>query len=286
MSLSEYENIPKTFRPIITFLYTPLVHPSQHSKSFFSFPNIFSLSRKKRNTKVYIYFKDFHDIPIEFLSAICKYLEPSDLFALSGVCKNLRTLLLDIELPQIQELWQKSREEFSPFLSLPPPQGMTEQEYFQLNDLSRGCQFCGQRKRWVSVEWAFRVRTCEECCVVRFVKRPTIDKEELRQREHNEKRRLEFIFNHRKQRLSEIMDELETEILDDNESIKSGYSGRSSLNGGTLKFDSNILRKCPVYSEERKLTYRPFTKRDESRFMQTIDYEYQILVKHYGVVSS
>ncbi|RHZ81964.1 hypothetical protein Glove_115g55 [Diversispora epigaea] len=91
---------------------------------------------------------------------------------------------------------------------------MTEQENFQLNDLERGCQFCGQRKCWVSVIWALKNSIHN--------RRPTIDKE-LQQHDHNEKRRLEFIFNHCKQRLR------------------------------TLKFDSNIYLRIVIYRERYSL---------------------------------
>ncbi|CAG8621749.1 24531_t:CDS:2 [Racocetra persica] len=253
--------LPKALRPLAQFMVTPLVDPRKQQESILSNPfALFTfLTKKKVQPKVFMSFKNFNDIPIEFLAMICKHLEPNELFVLSGVCKNLRTLLLDTESPATQEIWRNSRLEYCPFLQLSPPKGMQEQEYISLCSTERGCQFCGQRKQWVKVYWQFR---------------------EIKLREHYDRRRLEHTISFRKERLQEIIEEFEAERKEssdgsDNESIHSNSSNSSP------KYDAQLLRKCPIISAEWKMFDQPFTSRDQTRFRRKLDYEYQILAKHY-----
>ncbi|CAG8620385.1 6382_t:CDS:2 [Acaulospora morrowiae] len=294
----EFANVPKSLLPIIRFFFNPLNDPKLQQESFLSNPFAFfsSFAKKKNTAKPYISFKGLNDVPIEFLSMICKNLEPTDIFALAGVNQHLRTILLDIENKQTQELWRNSRLEHSPFLDVPLPKGMTEQEFLSLTALERGCQFCGLRVSWVRIYWQYRVRACTDCYLCRFVSnsylnrrsagfyRTTESLEELKRLENNDKRRLEYIISYRKQRLGEIIDELSEEVVPDNVSIKSGYSSSSDATseGVSLKYDPFILRKCPSYLKEWKYLDRPFTSRDEVKLRRKLDYEYQILEKHYS----
>ncbi|CAG8513694.1 17340_t:CDS:2 [Dentiscutata heterogama] len=293
MSRDIYEEniarLPKALQPLAQFMVTPLVDPRKQKESILANPFAFFtfLTKKKVQPKVFMSFKNFNDISIEFLAMICKHLEPNDIFMLSGVCKNLRTLLLDLESPATQEIWRNSRLEYCPFLQLSPPKGMQEQEYISLCSTERGCQFCGQRKQWVKVYWQFRVRACYECYLPRFVRNShskhtknfqnTYDKEEIKLREHYDRRRLEHTISFRKERLQEIIEELEAERKEssDDESIHSNSSNSSS------KYDAQLLRKCPIISAEWKKFDQPFTNRDQLRFRRKLDYEYQILAKHY-----
>ncbi|CAG8747998.1 17089_t:CDS:1, partial [Acaulospora colombiana] len=72
----------------------------------------------------------------------------------------------------------------------------------------------------------------------------------------NDKRRLEYIISFRKERLSEILEELsEEEVVADNRSVKSGYSEYSASSDETSddvcpKYDPSLLRRCPSYQKE------------------------------------
>ncbi|CAG8481772.1 5343_t:CDS:2 [Racocetra fulgida] len=224
--------LPKALRPLAQFMVTPLVDPRKQQESILSNPfALFTfLTKKKVQPKVFMSFKNFNDIPIEFLAMICKHLEPNELFILSGVCKNLRTLLLDTESPATQEIWRNSRLEFCPFLQLSPPKGM-----------------------------------------------------QIKLREHYDRRRLEHTISFRKERLQEIIEEFEAERKEssdgsDNESI---HSNSSNSSNSSPKYDAQLLRKCPIISAEWKMFDQPFTSRDQTRFRRKLDYEYQILAKHY-----
>jgi len=294
MSSNIYEEniarLPKALQPLAQFMVTPLVDPRKQRESILTNPfALFTfLTKKKVQPKVFMSFKNFDDISIEFLTMICKHLEPNDIFALSGVCKNLRTLLLDLESPATQEIWRNSRLENCQFLHLPAPKGMSEQEYITLCSTERGCQFCGQRKQWVKVYWQYRVRACYECYLPRFVRNSYLskhsknfqtyeNKEEIKMREHYDRLRLERTISFRKERIQEIIEELEAERKEssDDESILSSSSNSSH------KYDAQTLRKCPIISAEWKKFDQPFTSRDETKFRKKLDYEYQILAKHY-----
>jgi len=285
----EFPNAPKTLLPILRFMFTPLVDPTKQNKSLISNPFSFLFSKKKINKKEYISFAGLGDVPIEFLALICRDLDITDLFSLAGVCKHLRTLLLDVENLQVQDLWKTSRLEHSPFLDIQLPKGMNEQEFCSLTSLERGCEFCHQRKSWVRIYWKYRVRSCHDCYMTRFVSNSyskrsyykTNDSlEELKQLEINDKKRLEYIISYRKQRLSEILEELSEVAVEDNESVKSGFSNQTS-NTISLRYDPSILRKCPCYHKEWLCMDQPFTLRDEVKLRRKFDYEYQILSKHY-----
>ncbi|CAG8761347.1 3908_t:CDS:1, partial [Cetraspora pellucida] len=106
------------------------------------------------------------------------------------------------------------------------------------------------------------------------------NKEEIKLREHYDRRRLEHTISFRKERLQEIIEEFEAERKEssdgsDNESILSNSSNSSP------KYDAQLLRKCPIISAEWKMIDQPFTSRDQTRFRRKLDYEYQILAKHY-----
>lgn len=286
----DFPKVHKSLLPIVKFLYTPISNPYEQKQSFISNPILFLslFSKKKRNTKEYISFKGLNDIHIEFLALICTFLDVTDIFSLAGVSKHLRNLLLDVERQQTLEIWNTSRGQ-QPFLDIPLPKGMNSLEFCTLTSLEFGCQFCNQRKPWTRIYWAYRVRSCFDCYVSRYIsnsylkKKPTsYSLEELKRLEENDKRRLEYIISFRKQRLSELIEELLEEVVSDNESIKSGYSGYSNDSGRSLfKYDPSILRKCPCINDEWKSVDQPFTLRDEERLKRKIDYEYQILSKHY-----
>ncbi|CAG8491965.1 8441_t:CDS:2 [Ambispora gerdemannii] len=55
-----------------------------------------------------------------------------------------------------QDIWRTSRFEFLSYPELPPPTGMTEQDFLKLTAMERGCQFCGTRKSAITLHWEFR----------------------------------------------------------------------------------------------------------------------------------
>ncbi len=100
------------------------------------------------------------DIPLEIFANICKYLPPSILFKLTSVCKQYRKYLISLEN---QDIWRTSRLGLLSYPKLPPPPGMTEQDYIKLTAAESGCRFCGTRKSEIKFYWMFRVRCCNKC---------------------------------------------------------------------------------------------------------------------------
>ncbi len=100
------------------------------------------------------------EISLETFTNICKYLPPSTLFKVASVCKQFRMYLMSSEN---QDIWQTSRLEFLSYPKLPPPAGMTEQDYIKLTAIERGCQLCGTRKSEIKLHWEFRIRCCDKC---------------------------------------------------------------------------------------------------------------------------
>ncbi|CAJ0764049.1 16780_t:CDS:2 [Entrophospora sp. SA101] len=66
-------------------------------------------------------------IPSEIFIKICSYLSPSDLYSLTTVCKNYRSMLWSFTSTTTQSIWCNSREQFISHLTLPPPKDMSEQ---------------------------------------------------------------------------------------------------------------------------------------------------------------
>ncbi|CAJ0763278.1 15612_t:CDS:2, partial [Entrophospora sp. SA101] len=117
-------------------------------------------------------------IPSEIFIKICSYLSPSDLYSLTTVCKNYRSMLWSFTSTTTQSIWCNSREQFISHLTLPPPKDMSEQQYIWLMVLLNKCQFCKENdKKKLSMCWEFRMYCCQRCLAQRTVSRDTLLKE-------------------------------------------------------------------------------------------------------------
>lgn len=230
--------------------------------------------------KEFYKFSKLEDISVEYLLLICRDFTPYELFALAGTCKRLRNLLMSDDAA-VQSIWRNARLQHMRYLQLPPPYLLTEQEYIGLTMMERGCQFCGQRKNWVRVHWKFQVRSCYECYKPRFVKKSPgrsnkndtpetpVYLEDIKNREADDKKRLRVTVSQRKQKLTEILHEMESETVEE--------EGCENLR--LFKYDPKLLRQCPCYNAEWRLYDQPFTRSDESKLRKSMDNEYGVLVE-------
>ncbi|CAB4413574.1 unnamed protein product [Rhizophagus irregularis] len=117
-------------------------------------------------------------LPNEILVEICSHLHPSDLYNLSLVCKRFRNLLWNKTNESAQLIWRTSRLNFVPHLSLPCPEGMSEQRYIWLMLLLDKCMFCDEKDKWkLAMHWEFKMYCCNKCLAQRTVSRDTLIKE-------------------------------------------------------------------------------------------------------------
>ncbi|GES92468.1 hypothetical protein GLOIN_2v1868710 [Rhizophagus clarus] len=102
------------------------------------------------------------EFPPELFIEFCIFLSPTDLFALSQVCRKFQEYLCAPNSFSTQQIWKESRLKFMSKEDMPPPVGMTEKKYVELLMTERGCQICKQIKE-CKIYWEFEVRCCEEC---------------------------------------------------------------------------------------------------------------------------
>lgn len=257
------------------FLSNPLLKFFSPKKESFNFDNSRDVPKKE-----FYKFSKLENISVEYLLLICRDFSPYELISLAGTCKRLRDLLMSDDAA-VQSIWRNSRVQHMRYLQLPPPYLLTEQEYIGLTMMERGCQFCGQRKNWVRVYWKFQVRSCYECYKPRFLKRNTkqnknntpetqVYLDDIKNREVDDKKQLRLTIDHRKQRLIDILQELESETVEED-----GCENIRLL----FKYDPKLLRQCPSYNAEWRLYDQPLTKRDESRLRKLMEDEYRVLVE-------
>jgi hypothetical protein len=103
----------------------------------------------------------------EVFIEICENLPPKDLYTLTLVCKQFRTILWS-NSSTTQQLWYKSRLKFvSKFSDLKPPGDLSEQKFVWLLDIGETCQYCGKKIIIGSEErrlfWEFKVLVCSNC---------------------------------------------------------------------------------------------------------------------------
>ncbi|CAB5389725.1 unnamed protein product [Rhizophagus irregularis] len=119
----------------------------------------------------------------EVFIEICENLPPKDLYTLTLVCKQFRTILWS-NSSTTQQLWYKSRLKFvSKFSDLKPPGDLSEQKFVWLLDIGETCQYCGKKIIIGSEErrlfWEFKVLVCSNCA-----QKQTISFEKLRESEN------------------------------------------------------------------------------------------------------
>src|ERR1043165_2144753 len=100
--------------------------------------------------------------PPELFGKFCSFLPPADLFTLSQVCRKFREYLCAPNSFSTQQIWKRTRLQFMPKEKMPPPEGMSEEEYVELLMVEQGCQVC-KRNKECKVYWEFRIRCCEKC---------------------------------------------------------------------------------------------------------------------------
>ncbi|EXX77359.1 uncharacterized protein OCT59_005760 [Rhizophagus irregularis] len=255
---------------------------SPKKESSFNFNNNNFNDEEDVTKKEFYKFSKLEDISIEYLLLICKDFTPYELFALAGTCKRLRELLMSDD-PSVQSIWRNSRHQHMRYLQLPPPYLLTEQEYIGLTMMERGCQFCGERKNWVRVYWKFQVRSCYECYKPRFLRNTRNAKQnknntpetevyltDIKNREADDRKQLRETIAHRKQKLFEILQDLESETVEED-----GCENIRLL----FKYDSKLLKQCPSYNAEWRLYDQPFTRKDESNLRKLMENEYRVLVE-------
>jgi len=249
--------------------------PSPRNESFYNIPQ--DVPKKE-----FYKFSKLEDISVEYLLLICKDFTPYELIALAGTCKRLRNLLMSDDAA-VQSIWRNSRHQHMRYLQLPPPYLLTEQEYIGLTMMERGCQFCGQRKNWVRVHWRFQVRSCYECYKPRFLRNSNgnarqnknntpetpVYLADLKNREADDKKQLRVTIAQRKQKLTDILHEMESETVEE--------EGCENLR--LFKYDPKLLRQCPSYNIEWRLYDQPFTRRDGSKLRKLMENEYRVLVE-------
>lgn len=103
----------------------------------------------------------------EVFIEICENLPPNDLYNLTLVCKQFRTILWS-NSSTTQQLWYKSRlKSVSKFSDLKPPGDLSEQKFVWLLDIGKTCQYCGKNITIESEErrlfWEFKVLVCSNC---------------------------------------------------------------------------------------------------------------------------
>jgi hypothetical protein len=253
--------------------------PKKETSSLFNFNIPQNFDENDVTKKEFYKFSKLEDISIEYLLLICKDFTPYELFSLAGTCKRLRDLLMSDD-PSVQSIWRNSRLQNMRYLQLPPPYLLTEQEYIGLTMMEKGCQFCGERKNWVRVYWKFQVRSCYECYKPRFLRNAKQNKNntpetqvyllDIKNREADDRKQLRVTIAQRKQKLIDILHELESETVEED-----GCDNMRLL----FKYDSKLLKQCPSYNAEWRLYDQPFTRRDESRLRKLMENEYRVLVE-------
>jgi len=262
------------------FLSNPFLKffsPKKESSSFFNFDNSHDVHDIPKND--FYKFSKLEDISVEYLLIICKDFTPYELVSLAGTCKRLRDILMSDDAA-VQSIWRNSRHQHMRYLQLPPPYLLTEQEYIGLTMMERGCQFCGERKNWVRVYWKFQVRSCYECYKPRFLRNAKQNKNntpetqlyltDLKNREADDKKQLRITIAQRRQKLTDILHELESETVEEDGCVNIRL---------LFKYDSKLLRQCPSYNAEWRLYDQPFTRRDESKLRKLMENEYRVLVE-------
>jgi hypothetical protein len=110
-------------------------------------------------------------LPNDILARICSHLHPSDLYNLSLVCKRFRNLLWNKTNESTQLIWRTSRLNFVPHLTLPCPEGMSEQQYIWLMLLLDKCMYCDETDKWkLAMHWEFKMYCCNKCLAQRTVR--------------------------------------------------------------------------------------------------------------------
>src|ERR1043166_3536300 len=107
------------------------------------------------------------NLPQEVFMEVCENLPPKDLYSLSLVCKQFRTLLWS-NSATTQQLWSKSRMKFvSQFNDYPKlPGDLSEQKFIWLLSLGKTCQHCGKNLQEGGnrrLFWEFKVLICSKC---------------------------------------------------------------------------------------------------------------------------
>ena len=103
--------------------------------------------------------------PAEIFIEICSFLPPTDLFTLSQVCRKFRGYLCALNSFSTQQIWKKSRLQFTKRNS--PPKGMEEKKYIELL-MTKGCQIC-KRVKECKIYWEFEIRCCKRCFLKKTV---------------------------------------------------------------------------------------------------------------------
>ena len=61
-----------------------------------------------------------------------------------------------------EQIWKRSRLQFIPKETKPPPDGMNEEKYAKLLIAKRRCQIC-KRSKECKIYCAFEIRCCDSC---------------------------------------------------------------------------------------------------------------------------
>lgn len=99
----------------------------------------------------------------EILAGICFFLPPFCLQKLRLVCRYFNQLLGSPVDSVTQQIWETSRLEHCSFQQMPPPEGMSEQEYARIVMFENGCQLCGDKTETPTIYWSERIRCCNQC---------------------------------------------------------------------------------------------------------------------------
>lgn len=93
---------------------------------------------------------------------------------------------------------------------------------------------------------------------------------DIKNREADDRKQLRETIAHRKQKLFEILQDLESETVEED-----GCENIRLL----FKYDSKLLKQCPSYNAEWRLYDQPFTRKDESSLRKLMENEYRVLVE-------
>ncbi|KAG9305023.1 hypothetical protein G9A89_007426 [Geosiphon pyriformis] len=100
---------------------------------------------------------------VEIFANICSFLPPSDLCSLRLTCKFFEELLGSPIDTLTQQIWGNSRKQFSNFLQISPPIGVSEQAYQNLVFGVIKCQLCHDTKDEALIYWVPKIRCCTSC---------------------------------------------------------------------------------------------------------------------------
>ncbi|CAG8491265.1 12687_t:CDS:2 [Dentiscutata heterogama] len=100
---------------------------------------------------------------------VCYNLRPSDLLAMVCVCKYFKNVLDENINPLAEEIWRNSRNSFTIFRDKEPPSGMNQQTFTRLLTFEKGCQFCKNKEKTLTIYWIPGVRSCQDCMFPRII---------------------------------------------------------------------------------------------------------------------